>query len=382
MEATVIKLMLLALISSVSASSCKNPLFRVETWPDGNLERPPYLKEPISISQNSLRYCYNQAGSESCCSSDTIVFIQDSIKGYSDLLSQQATQFIGRIRDTFNDFDPEVQSYKKKGRLLATFSEVDGSDLDYTLPEGRGIERIRPGILDITTEEQNSIAKAAREMNVHMLNYAEKSATCLKALVSHLTGIMCMGCNSSWEDYVEESIFRYVTLKLSQDSCDYISDECLDYLDHYQSLPELIQTYAEEIQGVLKQAEDRGRIEESEVKYADLDELFNTNTEKVCYTNALCVSYLCNNMLDSLGGLAPTVTSFVDPFNYEKSRRLRLSNDVTYQYTTIGYDSTSQGETSGLSLDVTVEGQSTYIESEDSSVWTYMSVCLLSMLLV
>lgn len=366
---------------SVSSSSCKNPLFRVETWPISNLDRPPYLSSPKSIEENSFRYCYEQAGTSSCCSSDTLVFIQESIESYSDYLSSQSTTFIGRIRDTFNDFDPEVQRYKESGRLLAEFPEVDGNELDYTLPQGRGIERDRPGLLIITTNEQESIQKPVREMNAHMKYYAEKAAKCMKAMVTHLAGVMCMGCNSEWEEFVREENFREVTLLLNKATCEYVGEECLEYIELYQKIPEIAKSYADEIKSVLDGSINRNRIRYSEVEYNDLYSLFIKKPQPGCTSEESCKRYICENILNSLNGFTSTASSFTDPFNYS-SRRLSLTNSVKYRFTSNGFNSIFSGDNSGIYLEVSVDGQSTYIAEEDSSLSLYISLVALSFLLI
>ena len=366
---------------SVSSSSCSNPLFRVETWPIDDLDRPPYLSSPKSIEENSFRYCYEQAGTSSCCSSDTLVFIQDSIQSYSDYLSSQASSYIGRIRDTFNDFDPEVQQYKESGRLLADFPTVDGSELEYSLPQGRGIERDRPGLLIITQSEQESIQKPVREMNVHMEYYAEKAANCMKAMVTHLAGVMCLGCNSEWEEFVSEENFREVTLLLDKATCEYVGEECLEYLELYQQVPEIAQKYADEIKNVLDDPINRNRIRYSEVEYNDLYSLFIKKPQPGCDSEESCKEYICEDMLNSLNGFTSSASSFTDPFSYS-SRRLSLTNSVKYRYISNGFNSKLSGESSGIYLEVSVDGQSTYIFEEDSCLSLYLSLLALSFLLI
>lgn len=381
MEVFSLYLIVLSLnLLSVSSSSCSNPLFRVETWPIDSLDRPPYLSSPKSIEENSFRYCYEQAGTSSCCSSDTLVFIKDSIQSYSDYLSSQSTSFIGRIRDTFNDFDPEVQRYKESGRLLADFPSVDGSELEYSLPQGRGIERDRPGLLIITAAEQESIQKPVREMNAHMKYYAEKAAGCMKAMVTHLAGVMCMGCNSEWEEYVQEENFREVTFLLHQTTCEYVGEECLEYVELYQQVPEIAQGYADEIKNVLDSSIDRNRIRYSEVEYNDLYDLFIEEPQPGCTTEESCKEYICEDMLNSLNGFTSSASSFTDPFNYS-SRRLSVTNSVEYRFISYGFNSIFSGENSGIYLEVSVDGESTYIMEEDSSLILYISLAL-SLLLI
>jgi hypothetical protein len=382
MEVFSLNLIVLSLhLLSVSSSSCNNPLFRVETWPITDLDRPPYLSSPKSIEGNSYRYCYEQAGTFSCCSSDTLVFIKDSIQSYADYLSSQSTSFIGRIRDTFNDFDPEVQRYKNSGRLLTDFPTLDGSELEYSLPQGRGIERDRPGLLIITTNEQESIQKPVREMNAHMKYFAEKAAKCMKAVVTHLAGVMCMGCNSEWEEFVREESFREVTLLLNKATCDYVGEECLEYLELYQQVPEIAKGYADEIKNVLDGSIDRNRIRYSEVEYNDLYTLFVKKPQPGCTSEESCIEYICEDMLNSLNGFTSSASSFTDPFNYS-SRRLSLTNSVKYRFISNGFNSKFSGENSGIYLEVSVEGQSTYIPEEDSSLSLYISLLALSLLLI
>jgi hypothetical protein len=257
---------------------------------------------------------------------------------------------------------------------------VDGSELEYSLPQGRGIERDRPGLLIITAAEQESIQKPVREMNAHMKYYAEKAAGCMKAMVTHLAGVMCMGCNSEWEEYVQEENFREVTFLLHQTTCEYVGEECLEYVELYQQVPEIAQGYADEIKNVLDSSIDRNRIRYSEVEYNDLYDLFIEEPQPGCTTEESCKEYICEDMLNSLNGFTSSASSFTDPFNYS-SRRLSVTNSVEYRFISYGFNSIFSGENSGIYLEVSVDGESTYIMEEDSSLILYISLAL-SLLLI
>ena len=359
-------LVLFCLTATVlSASSCDNPLFSVANWPS-DLTRPRYLTTPQTVSNATFCSKAQSGSAQSCCDSTTIADILTLFKGRSGAMQQKGEKLEGGVRDTFNDFDPQNQ--QSGGRLLQNgstnstkpqgppprdsrpdgFNNADVPDANMTSaepPKGRGAERNRPGINKMSAAGKEAIANITRTMNALMKQFAHNMGKCMKGQLNHLAGMLCMGCDPDWANWVSAD-GTSVTVQISDAACNDLADACLEYVKQAQSLPTLIDSMKASIQAVVDSEIAAGTITAAEVPTNDLSSQTKPPAQvvPVCSTDDECRTYICEVMSKGKG-VAPEPATVADPASVSTTSGRLLAASVVYQISSSGYDSVTQGTT-------------------------------------
>jgi len=413
----------------LAASSCDNPLFSVANWPT-DLTRPRYLASP-QTSTNTTFCAKAQSGSaQSCCDSATIADILTLFKDRRGAMQQKGEKLEGGVRDTFNDFDPENQQSSGVstggGRMLQGpgknntaptgnqgqnnpgptgnqgknntgtmgpppkedrpdgFNNADVPQANMTNaepPKGRGKEKNRPGILKMSEAGKQSIGNITRTMNALMKQFAHNMGKCMKGHLNHLAGMLCMGCDPDWETWVNAA-GTAVTVQISNAACDRLTEDCLDFVKQSQSLPALIESMKASIQAVITSEIAAGTITQADVPTDDLSSQTKPPAQvtAVCSTDDACRTYICEVMSKGKG-VAPEPATVADPATVSSTGGRMLAASVTYQVSSSGYDSVSQGTTATASTAETSTFNIDGVSTEVSPLVTDSAVYLMAGLL-
>ena len=406
-------------------ANCNNPLYSAEDWDSSLGTRPAYLSTPQEVSSDDLKFCSKvlRDSTLSCCDANTVAQIEAIFKEQKGKNENKTDEFGGRIRDTFNDFDPDNQKdygdeydedgyyvgknetrrlqdgqkedgqkengqkedgQKENGKGKRSPEELDDKDgkglpkgdeykdreedlekEDEELkeqgrgrPEDRGRRRKRGGFDKMGDERKAKVKEEARAMNDKMKDHAKKGAKCIKGLMKHMTGMLCMGCDPNWENYVSEDSNGEISVKLNQNSCDKLSEDCTEYMKSQDELPSEIKKSKDAIEAEIKnEATENSEVTEDDFMPEDLEGLVDTeSTKKVCENDEDCKKYICEELPKGEGGLGPKPDDVADPNDVEESRR--LSSSVTYTYTEDGgFDSYESIDEASLDTTVEVDGE-------------------------
>lgn len=212
-------------------------------------------------------------------------------------------------------------------------------------PKGRGKETNRPGILKMSTAGKEAIANITRTMNALMKQFAHNMGKCMKGQLNHMAGMLCMGCDPDWASWVSAD-GASVTVKISETACDKLTEHCLDFVKQAQNLPALIDTMKAAIQAVVDSEIAAGTITAADVPTSDLNSQTKPPAQvtPVCSTDDACRTYICEVMSKGKG-VAPEPAAVADPASVGTTSGRLLAASVTYQVSSSGYDSVSQGTT-------------------------------------
>ena len=210
-------------------------------------------------------------------------------------------------------------------------------------PKGRGTEKKRPGILKMSASAQEAIGNITRDMNALMQQFAHDMGKCMMAQLKHMAGMMCMGCDPSWESWVSGTSTS-ITVSLKDTACDELTSACLDFVKEAQNLPALVDQMKASIQTIIDSEIAAGTITAGDVPTDDLSGRTRPPAQvvPVCSTDADCRTYICETMSKGNAGVAPEPAAVADPAGISSKTRL-LTASVTYQFTSGGYDSVSLG---------------------------------------
>jgi len=362
-----------------SSVNCRNPIFREENWDYTQGMRPVYLNSPQKINPSEMRFCFGVLSSDlmSCCDKNTISSIYSLFKLHKSYLQKTVDFFIGAIRDTFNDFDPENQKdygreFDEKGNYLERCNKNNSYSIpgqnylskgklkewkeqDKALaekgrgrPMNRGIRRFRPQVFELSRSSQQALANYTRSVNSYMLDLAAKASVCLTGIMKHLAGILSFSCTPHWQAFFANA----TTLILKNDVCQELQKGCVEFLENLETLQEKVNRSKEAIVREVGQ----------KVDLEDL-ELLTLPPAKFC--KGECSSFVCNFWVEGSNGVTP-YSSFFE--HIETVDTLKHSS-VAYKYSKEGYDSYSVGEKSGFGTAVTVDGQTSYISLGRSLVF-------------
>ena len=347
----------------LSAPSCDNPLFSVANWPS-DLMRPDYLTTPQTITTSTFCGAAQSGSAQTCCAAGATDQIATLYHSRSDAMKQRGEQLEGGVRDTFNDFDPQNQ--QGGGRLLQNgstnstrpqgppprdsrpdgFNNADVPDANMTSaepPKGRGAERNRPGINKMSAAGKEAIANITRTMNALMKQYAYNMGKCMKGQLNHLAGMLCMGCDPDWANWVSAD-GTSVTVQISDAACNDLADACLEYVKQAQSLPTLIDSMKASIQAVVDSEIAAGTITAADVPTNDLSSQTKPPAQvvPVCSTDDACRTYICEVMSKGKG-IAPEPATVADPASVSTTSGRLLAASVVFKISSSGYNSISQG---------------------------------------
>eukprot|EP00361_Fabrea_salina_P007561 CAMPEP_0202439916 /NCGR_PEP_ID=MMETSP1345-20130828/36415_1 /ASSEMBLY_ACC=CAM_ASM_000843 /TAXON_ID=342563 /ORGANISM="Fabrea Fabrea salina" /LENGTH=544 /DNA_ID=CAMNT_0049054473 /DNA_START=39 /DNA_END=1670 /DNA_ORIENTATION=+ len=236
--------------------------------------------------------------------------------------------------------------------------EEEFDDEDRGRPLYRGNRRYRPAILELPESSQETVTEEVRDLNAFMKEYSQQAAKCLRGILNHFAGMLCMGCHPGWQEFVNQTD-QGIRVKLQEDSCDSLFSDCESYLEYYQELPTRMNQTISELEKEFKKS--NASLEEYHLE--DLKELINYEQEvTVCKNEQECRDLVCNKMPGEQSGFLPEAKTFYDPGDIEASRRLQ--KEVSFEYSEEGYNPYEVGKESGLDSEIKVEDQSA-IEDED-----------------
>lgn len=194
-------------------------------------------------------------------------------------------------------------------------------------PKNRGKRRWRPGLVNLSDEQKEEVKALVDDMVAYLKTYSGEMAACLDSQLKQMAGILCMGCNACYSDYVsEDSEDDSVTVTLSEDSCETIAENCSDYMEAVKELRSKFKDFKDAVKEIVQSAIDNGEIEEEQVHPEDLDETVEDKPPK-CEGDD-CKDFYCKEAFESNGGLAPS-DEMTDPV---ESRRRLATYSVSYNY--------------------------------------------------
>ena len=253
--------------------------------------------------------------------------------------------------------------------------EEEFEDEDRGRPLYRGNRRYRPAILELPESSQETVTEEVRDLNAFMKEYSQQAAKCLRGILNHFAGMLCMGCHPGWQEFVNQTD-QGIRVKLQEDSCDSLFSDCESYLEYYQELPTRMNQTISELEKEFKKS--NASLEEYHLE--DLKELINYEQGvTVCKNEQECRDLVCNKMPGEQSGFLPQAKTFYDPGEIEASRRLQ--KEVSFEYSEEGYNPYEVGKESGLDSEIKVEDQSA-IEDEDEEFAKVLTSLLISVLIL
>lgn len=212
--------------------------------------------------------------------------------------------------------------------LETEYTEQQAGMGDRYRPKNRGKRRWRPGMINLSDDQKEEVRVLVDDMIAYLKTYSAEMAECLDAQLKQMAGLLCMGCNACYADYVtEDTDNETVEVTLSQDSCDAISTNCADYMASVEELRTKFKAFKDAIKAIVDSAVESGEIEDDQVHPEDLDDVVEDKPPKC--TGDDCENYYCKEIFEANGGLAPS-DEITDPV--ESSRRRLATYTVTYNY--------------------------------------------------
>ena len=393
---TAVVILLLRPLLSWAAVDCANPLFAKERW-SSSYPRPAYLTAPEAFKQEDPPRCPEVDPEASCCNSNTTMSIGDDYALYMGSWYDWSGDIAGVIQDAFNDFNPVVQqkmldfgwsesgsgassgepssgSVSGTAASTSTTTNGDSSAIDQSIIDaafssepasgvpdsyssiemtsgdyvsfdnwsyGRAKQRLRSGLLKVSTATQEELRHKANDMNGYMMQLSYYNSQCQQAFREHMVGMLCMGCRADYADWVSLK-GESVEVLLSDDACDSMYDSCKAFLRLYQDLPVLVAAMTAAVKGTI-QADPAYSQVSSSIQLSDLDSLIVSSSATLCEDKSSCKTYLCTNLANGIGGIFPDKKKLSDPANLLGAQR-RLGARVTYVLDSSGFDSIAAGK--------------------------------------
>jgi hypothetical protein len=206
---------------------------------------------------------------------------------------------------------------------------------------GRAKQRLRSGLLKLSTATQEEIRHKANDMNGYMMQLSYYNYQCQQTFREHMIGMLCMGCRADYADWVSLK-GETVEVLLSNDACDSMYNSCKAFLRLYQDLPVLVVAMTAAVKGAI-QADPAYSQVSSSIQLNDLDSLIVSSSATLCKDKSSCKSYLCTNLANGIGGIFPNKKMLSDPANLLGTQR-RLEASVTYALDSSGFDSIAAGK--------------------------------------
>ena len=375
---------------ATSAASCDNPLFSEANWPT-DIPRPRYLSTPQAVSNTTFCSKALSGSDQTCCDATTIADIVALFHTRKGRMVGKGEDLEGGVRGTFNNFDPDnQQNMTNGGRLLANnntkggngngngpppkedrpqgyeSADVPEDDMNQAgAPNGKGKEKKRPGVLKLSQAGKEAMKNITRTMNALMRQFAFNMGTCMQAQLKHLAGMLCMGCDPEWTNWVTGS-GSVLTVAISQDACDKLVEGCLDFVKMAQNLPALVDQMKAAVDAIIQSEIAAGTITAADLPTEDLNSQTKPPAQvaPVCTTDAECETFICEVMSKGKG-VAPEPETVADPAAVSSSSGRLLAATVTYQITSSGYNSLDQGTSAATT--VTIDGTSTDTSPLDTS---------------
>ena len=240
------------------------------------------------------------------------------------------------------------------------------ADEDEKGPKGcRGKNKQRNGIKDLDESDKEKVKEEVEEGKAFLKSHEQKMGKCIKGMMKYTSAMLCSGCSTTYDNWVQVDDNGDTQVTMSSDSCSLLYSYCKDYTESARDFDSKMTEMSDEIKSVAQNEVTSAGKNEADFQTEDLDDL--VSGKEVCADEAACEERVCKTLLENGGGIESTVDDLVD-FNEDAliKRRRRLSGNVTIVYANdASFSPMEDSEDVDVEITVEIDGQPSSDEVSD-----------------
>ena len=235
-------------------------------------------------------------------------------------------------------------------------------------PKGcRGKNKQRKGLKELDESDKEKCKKSVEEGKKYLKDHEQKMGKCIKGMMKYTSAMLCSGCSTDYDSWVQVNDNGDTEVTMSSDSCSLLYSYCKDYTKSARDFDENMEEMSNEIKGIAHNEITTAGKDSTDFATEDLDDLISG--KDVCADDAECEERVCKTLLENGGGIESSVEDLVD-FSEDsliKGGR-RLSGQVTIVYASdASFSPMEDSEDVDVEITVEIDGQPSSDEVADDT---------------